>query len=653
MLIRVLIALVLAAQLAHAQPRSALGQPLPDANLPIGTVSVRVLEGTPSKPAANVVVTLAITGGKSRSIATDGSGRAVFDGVAAKSRVTVSVPSKAPDLARSTFLIPETGGYRLMLSTAPWQMPALPSVREISGKAMPTPDLPAGTLSVSVSYDNRNDPKPPAGIPVTLVGYAADGKVTVATKKSDAKGEVVFKGLDTSERTAYFTFAVMPRAGSMDRLWANAIVPTASNGWKLVLSSHRRDSKQPPLDETSPAARGKVWIDLDGAPDPAAPIEVIDAATGKVLAKGTARSRDTYAVLDVKTAPGQVLYAQTTARNESYRSQPVVAIAERGARLAIRAVPRLSQKFDLIAVAEDGELEVQMRYFLDNHSWSPATGPIEVPLPVGFKDLVFHDLDEPYAKPSAKGFVVAGPLPPGGRDIIVGFTLPVKGTRADVVMDLPVGTLGSSLLLRGDRGAAFVGLPPGSSVMQTEKGSLVEHLTIPSGKTLRFGITVPKADPKVIALKKTCRELAPNRESPLAGKPLVDFTAPLLDGKPFKLSSLQGKPVFVTFNASWNSLKQDLDTLPALATKLGGQLVVVMSDTDAADVRKAFPRLPARVVLDKPVGDASLGPITGSWNIRAVPETYVIDRKGTVRFHVVNYRDWSKPEVTACLKTGL
>ncbi|MND08431.1 hypothetical protein D3C83_310240 [compost metagenome] len=63
--------------------------------------------------------------------------------------------------------------------------------------------------------------------------------------------------------------------------------------------------------------------------------------------------------------------------------------------------------------------------------------------------------------------------------------------------------------------------------------------------------------------------------------------------------------------------------------------------------------MPPRVVLDKPVGDAALGPITGSWNIRAVPETYVVDRKGTIKFHVVHKRDWSRPQIAACLKTGL
>ncbi len=31
-----------------------------------------------------------------------------------------------------------------------------------------------------------------------------------------------------------------------------------------------------------------------------------------------------------------------------------------------------------------------------------------------------------------------------------------------------------------------------------------------------------------------------------------------------------------------------------------------------------------------------------------VPETYVIDRAGTIRLHVVNERDWSTRDAAAC-----
>ena len=59
-------------------------------------------------------------------------------------------------------------------------------------------------------FEYLADPKPPAGIVVTLVGYAADGKITLVSRQSDVKGIATFTGLDTRELTAYFAFAMLP-----------------------------------------------------------------------------------------------------------------------------------------------------------------------------------------------------------------------------------------------------------------------------------------------------------------------------------------------------------------------------------------------------------------------------------------------------------
>lgn len=655
---RILILLALLVGSAAAQPLSAVGQPLPDGNLAVGSVVVRVVVGDPSKPATEVPVSLSITGGKTVVVKTDASGRAQFTGIAAKSRVTVSLKSAAPDLARSTFIVPEVGGIRLFLSTEKWKSSGgLPTVRprELSGHARPDPEVAAGTLQIRVVYDDLRDPKPPAGLAVTLVGYTADGKTTIATRKTDAKGEVSLTGLDTSERTAYFAFAIVPRNGTVDRIGSEVFVPGASTGVRLVLSSHTRDSKEPPIElEATAVSKGKVSVDVTGIPDPAAEIELFDAATNKLLAHATPVGPDTHVVFDVKTTAGQVLYAQTTARGESYRSRPVLAIAERGAKLAIAAVPRLLQKFDLIAIVDGNLLALQMKVQLDNNAWRPTEkGGIEVPLPVGFKDLVFRDGDDELVKPSAKGFATIGPLPPGGLSVILGVSLPITNPKVVVSMDLPVGTIGSRLRVQADPGVSLVDLPAGTSATRVGDQLVVDNITIGSNKSIRFAVIAPKPDPKLIALKKTCADLSPNPRSALLGKPLVDFTAPL-DGKPFKLSSLKGKLLLVTFNASFNSLRNDQKTLPAFAKAIGAELVTVLSDSDPAEIEKAFGKLPGRVVLDKPANaDAALGPITGSWGITAVPETYVVDRAGTIRMHVINQRDWSTPSIAACLKASL
>lgn len=630
-----------------AQPLSAVGQPLPDPRLTAGTVSVRVVAGEISKPAADVPVTLTV-GGKPKIVKTDASGRAQFDGIAAKARITVSLPSTAPELARSTFLMPDAGGVRLFLSTAKWKLAgAPPSPRELGGKPRPDPDVAAGSLAVRVTYDDLDDPKPPSGLVVTLVGYAHDGKVSTVAKATDGKGVALFTGLDVSERTAYFAFAQLPRNGIVDRLRSDPITLDRSAGQRVVLSSFGRTAKDPAIDpETMVVPKGKARVAVSGA---TSIIELLDAATGKVLATGPANATE----LALAAKPGQLVYAQTTKGTETYRSRPLPVVADRGAGFSIAIVPRLPQRFDLIAIVDDNFLAFQMRMHLENFSWRPTPGGHDVVLPTGFQGLVFRDEDEPYAKATPKGFRVDAPLPPGGRSVILGFSLPIVNQRAKVALELPQGTLDSSLRLKADPGVAFAELPAGLSATPVNKFLSVGPITQAPGTTIQFAVTAPKPDPKQIAIRKACKDLAPNLESPLLGKPLVDFTAPRLDGKPFTLSSLKGKLIFVTFNASWTNLRDDQKTLPALAKQLGAELVTVLSDRDPAEVTKAIGPLPAATVLDEPVGESALGPITGRWNIVAVPETYVIDRKGAIKFHVVNQRDWSLPSTRGCLETGI
>lgn len=637
-----------------AQPLAAVGHPLPDSRLTAGTLVIRVVAGEITKPAIDVPVTVTVDG-KSTIVKTDANGRAKVDGIAAGARVGVSLPSTAPELARSTFLMAETGGIRLFLSSAAWKATgaplAMPSLRELSGRPRPDPQLPADALEVKLSYDDLADPTPPSGVTVMLVGFTSDDKVTVVAKPSDAKGAARFAGLDTTERTAYFAYALLPRNGVMDRLTSETIM-VAGSGYRVVLSSHKRASKEPAIDPVPTAVgKGKLRVELAGVPAPGAAIEIVDAVTGKVIARGAAKGATTE--LDVAAKAGQLVYAQTTRGGETYRSRPQQVVSDRGGVLQVMVGPRTVESFALIATVEDDLLEVRMKINLSNTTWHPIRVGLEVPLATGFKELEFRDDDTPYVKATAKGFRLDAPLPPGGRSIILGFTLPIVDQRVRVAIDLPRGAVDSLIRVKADPGIAVVDLPATLSAKRLDRYVEVEGISIPPARSLEFAITTPKPDLKQRAIKKACKDLRPNLESPLLGKPLVDFTAPQLDGKPFTLSSLKGKLVFVTFNASFTHLRDDQKTLPPLVKQLGAELVTVLSDADPAEITKSFGSLPGRVVLDKPVGDANLGPITGRWNIMAVPETYVVDRKGVIKFHLVNQRDWSLPSTLACLKTGI
>lgn len=318
-MIRNVLACVMLASLvgtASAQPASALGKPLPDAALAVGTITVRVVAGAATSPVPGAEVTLVVAGAP-RSARTDSSGRATFSGLPAGATVQAKISdADGKDITAEPFPIPASGGVRVMLTTKPFTgsggagaMPpaggpaaggagaagGMPEARQMSGQPRPDQGVPAGTYQVRLTYNNlvvqpggATDAQPPVGETVTLVGYTSDDAVNVRTMKIDAQGLAVFDGLDVSGHTNYFAMARLPRSGGSDRLVAMPVQPDPQVGIKLILSGEKRDSTGTVIDEltnqqsiATPA--GKVRVTLDGFPQEASPIKLIDANSAKVI----------------------------------------------------------------------------------------------------------------------------------------------------------------------------------------------------------------------------------------------------------------------------------------------------------------------------------------------------------------------------------
>ena len=61
--------------------------------------------------------------------------------------------------------------------------------------------------------------------------------------------------------------------------------------------------------------------------------------------------------------------------------------------------------------------------------------------------------------------------------------------------------------------------------------------------------------------------------------------------------------------------------------------------------------VPFDVLLDKPNGEDTIGAIAASWGIKAVPESALIDKQGTIRHYFANTRDWQMPVAETCLRS--
>jgi len=95
-------------------PKQMSGMPLPVPDLPIGTVTARVIRGQLSNPLEGQ--TVALTGaGDTRTSRTDGAGRATFSNLTPGTRIKLSVTVDSETIPSQEFDVPAQGGIRVML----------------------------------------------------------------------------------------------------------------------------------------------------------------------------------------------------------------------------------------------------------------------------------------------------------------------------------------------------------------------------------------------------------------------------------------------------------------------------------------------------------------------------------------------------------
>jgi len=121
LLLACVIALPSGVQAQMPDPRQMSGIPLPVADLPSGTVTVRVVRGVMTNVIAGQVVEL--TGGPSPlSAKTNDAGRAEFSGLQPGVRVKAATTVNGERIESQEFAVPATGGIRLALVATDPQM---------------------------------------------------------------------------------------------------------------------------------------------------------------------------------------------------------------------------------------------------------------------------------------------------------------------------------------------------------------------------------------------------------------------------------------------------------------------------------------------------------------------------------------------------
>ena len=120
--------------------------------------------------------------------------------------------------------------------------------------------------------------------------------------------------------------------------------------------------------------------------------------------------------------------------------------------------------------------------------------------------------------------------------------------------------------------------------------------------------------------------------SPLVGRPAAPFTLAAFDGTPLALETLRGKVVVVNFWASWcNPACYDEAPVLERAWRTYRDRGVVVVGVDMQDTAEAAREFIRRFELTFPNGPDPGGKVAVEYGVYGVPETFFVDRAGTIR----------------------
>jgi peroxiredoxin len=127
------------------------------------------------------------------------------------------------------------------------------------------------------------------------------------------------------------------------------------------------------------------------------------------------------------------------------------------------------------------------------------------------------------------------------------------------------------------------------------------------------------------------------------GHPAPDFSLPVLDGAEQSLSALRGRVVLLNFWATWcKPCEDEMPAMQRLHTTLGGDdfaLIAVSVDEGDDEVRAFRDRL----ALGFPILRDPDKRAANAYQTFRFPESWLIDRDGTVVARYIGPREWDEP----------
>lgn len=121
---------------------------------------------------------------------------------------------------------------------------------------------------------------------------------------------------------------------------------------------------------------------------------------------------------------------------------------------------------------------------------------------------------------------------------------------------------------------------------------------------------------------------------PEEGKPLPQFSLPLLEGGEVSGAQLRGKPLFINFWATWcPPCRREMPEIQYLYNKLGRDVSFLL--INQAEPSQAVKKYLEDSGLQLPVALDADAQLSAEWGINFLPTSIFVDAKGNVcRLHV-------------------
>ncbi len=129
-----------------------------------------------------------------------------------------------------------------------------------------------------------------------------------------------------------------------------------------------------------------------------------------------------------------------------------------------------------------------------------------------------------------------------------------------------------------------------------------------------------------------------------------DFRLENLEGKPIELKSLKGKVILLNFWATWcGPCKEEMPSMENLYQRFNRKEFALLAVSVDYEEREKVKRFIEKKGYTFPILLDPKGKVLDLYRVRAIPTSFIIDKRGVVLGKAIGPRKWDIPDVISLI----